>query len=391
MLVDSSSQNPLVSSSFRDENSMLWDNGEPDGRGAFTSVDCAPAQVSTEVVDDIVVPSTWQVNSGQYYMVCQNNADPSTIDGVNVFFYQDENYQPSTQRYTQRTATFTAIATGDIFFDQYRVISMQCQFDSVELSAGRWWVCFQTVLQENSLILTTQNFAESIRVCYPEFGWPKWTCYSDYYLVHYGTSFRLYGQGEPAPFQADTNGPYTVEAGLPLLMYGSSINGEHPLEWQWEFGDGTTSPQQNPVHFYSQKGTYTINLSVIDDNGQIASDSSTVLVIKPILAITHIKGGLGVKAEITNMGDAYGLDIEWTVKVTGGVFHNIYAVDTDLVKILGPDETEKASNSLFKGFGPVTITITAQGYNADPVTVDATAFVIGPFIIGLTEEIQGES
>ncbi len=38
-----------------------------------------------------------------------------------------------------------------------------------------------------------------------------------------------------------------------------------PISWFWNFGDGNTSPQNNPVHTFAAAGTYTVCLSV--DNG----------------------------------------------------------------------------------------------------------------------------
>lgn len=37
--------------------------------------------------------------------------------------------------------------------------------------------------------------------------------------------------------------------------------------WLWSFGDGNTSSQKNPVHWYAKKGTYTVTLSVTDNGG----------------------------------------------------------------------------------------------------------------------------
>ncbi|TVP53211.1 MAG: PKD domain-containing protein [Mongoliibacter sp.] len=37
--------------------------------------------------------------------------------------------------------------------------------------------------------------------------------------------------------------------------------------WNWDFGDGSGSSQQNPVHQFQEKGTYTIRLTTIDVNG----------------------------------------------------------------------------------------------------------------------------
>ena len=38
--------------------------------------------------------------------------------------------------------------------------------------------------------------------------------------------------------------------------------GSTPMSWQWDFGDGATSTDQNPSHMYLQRGTYTITLTV---------------------------------------------------------------------------------------------------------------------------------
>ena len=35
-----------------------------------------------------------------------------------------------------------------------------------------------------------------------------------------------------------------------------------PKTWLWQFGDGTTSSEQNPVHLYKKAGTYTVGLTV---------------------------------------------------------------------------------------------------------------------------------
>jgi gliding motility-associated-like protein len=48
--------------------------------------------------------------------------------------------------------------------------------------------------------------------------------------------------------------------------------------WFWEFGDGTTSNQQNPLHTYTTNGTYTVKLTV-SINGCVDTETKTAYVI----------------------------------------------------------------------------------------------------------------
>ena len=67
-----------------------------------------------------------------------------------------------------------------------------------------------------------------------------------------------------------------------VQFYDSSVTGNinDPINtWYWSFGDGTTSSQQNPVHSYSQPGTYLVTLTVTTDGGCTSNNSSAPLVI----------------------------------------------------------------------------------------------------------------
>ncbi|MEM7365265.1 MAG: PKD domain-containing protein, partial [Pseudomonadota bacterium] len=51
--------------------------------------------------------------------------------------------------------------------------------------------------------------------------------------------------------------------------------------WSWEFGDGNTSTDQNPVHTYAAGGTYTVDLTVTDNLGATDTTSQGVTVTAP--------------------------------------------------------------------------------------------------------------
>lgn len=52
--------------------------------------------------------------------------------------------------------------------------------------------------------------------------------------------------------------------------------------WMWDFGDGTTSTEQNPVHVYTDGGYYTVDFTATDDEGNVETDQVTLA-----LAVTN--------------------------------------------------------------------------------------------------------
>ncbi len=48
------------------------------------------------------------------------------------------------------------------------------------------------------------------------------------------------------------------------------------VEWLWDFGDGNTSTEQNPVHVYTAINTYTVTLSVKDNSNATAITTQNV-------------------------------------------------------------------------------------------------------------------
>ncbi|MFC2130438.1 PKD domain-containing protein [Bacteroidota bacterium] len=65
------------------------------------------------------------------------------------------------------------------------------------------------------------------------------------------------------PINAEFNGaPKSGPA--PLEVHFTDNSAGHPNSRNWNFGDGQTSTEQNPVHTYQNSGTYTVTLSVSD-------------------------------------------------------------------------------------------------------------------------------
>ncbi|MDI6794288.1 MAG: PKD domain-containing protein, partial [bacterium] len=78
---------------------------------------------------------------------------------------------------------------------------------------------------------------------------------------------EVYPPGVAADFTAEP-----VSGCMPLLVDFSDSSTGNVLSWLWEFGDGDTSPLQNPQHLYMGPGDYTVTLVV---GGDCGSDSET--------------------------------------------------------------------------------------------------------------------
>jgi len=109
------------------------------------------------------------------------------------------------------------------------------------------------------------------------------------------------------------------------------------IKWEWDFGDGTTSNERNPVHSYNIPGEYNVSLTVTNDCGKSATSTQC------------IKVGCGSNMEHT-------IDI------------NITNCDEDTIKV-----PEVCAAKAYKFVGAVTgnpiIGVKVELLNADGTTV----------------------
>ena len=66
-----------------------------------------------------------------------------------------------------------------------------------------------------------------------------------------------------ADFVADST---TVSVNTPVHFTDTTIN--DPTAWAWDFGDGSTSTEQNPTRAYPAKGVYTVSMTATNSNGK---------------------------------------------------------------------------------------------------------------------------
>ena len=85
------------------------------------------------------------------------------------------------------------------------------------------------------------------------------------------------GSGNTPPV-AHANGPYNGTADEPIRFSsaGSSDPDGQINAYAWDFGDNTNSSAANPTHTYMMAGSYTVRLTVTDDQGMSDTDTTSV-------------------------------------------------------------------------------------------------------------------
>lgn len=91
------------------------------------------------------------------------------------------------------------------------------------------------------------------------------------------------------------------------------LSGGSPSSWLWDFGDGTTSPLQSPVHTYERAGSHTVKLTVGDSTG-VSQTVSKVVVVSgaetPVTAAFNTAMLGSASVQFTDQSTGYGI-VSW--------------------------------------------------------------------------------
>ncbi len=107
------------------------------------------------------------------------------------------------------------------------------------------------------------------------------------------TATAVFGPQAQAAFSNTSN---NLTANFTDMSSGS------PQSWLWDFGDGNTSTQQNPIHTYAADGTYTVCLTITDICGTDSSCSSVVICTLPTAQFSNTTTAL--TATFTDMSNS---------------------------------------------------------------------------------------
>ena len=113
-------------------------------------------------------------------------------------------------------------------------------------------------------------------------------------------TMKYWAIGTPvADFEADV---FSGEA--PFAVQFTDLSDNTPNTWLWDFGDGKTSTEQNPLHIYTESGTYTVTLTASSPPGSDGETKVNYITVSDALDAGPVWGIDGDPlAELMNRGE----------------------------------------------------------------------------------------
>ncbi|RBN50629.1 PKD domain-containing protein [Flavobacterium psychrolimnae] len=107
-------------------------------------------------------------------------------------------------------------------------------------------------------------------------------------------------------------------SGTPIA-FTSTVAGDAPFKYEWDFGDGNKSSVVNPTHIFTALGcgmqNFNVKLTVTDTNGGISSIAKVISVKqKPDLKFVNLNAPSGSSAPFEKCGDNNS-DLKYTINV----------------------------------------------------------------------------
>jgi len=206
---------------------------------------------------------------------------------------------------------------------------------------------------------------------------PVWIFYGNTTSGSY-LSFQVYAR----QFSNFTATPTSGK--VPLNVTFTDTSDASPIRWLWNFGDGTNSTEQNPVHTYTTAGTYNVSLRAWNDLGSDTMEKTGYITVRlpapPVANFTAspLTGGKPLKVSFndtsTNMPERW----LWTFgDGTNATVQNpvhTYTQAGNYTVSLNVTNSDGADSLVRTGY----ITVTRHPVTTPPTTKPTTAVTTKP-------------
>ncbi len=86
--------------------------------------------------------------------------------------------------------------------------------------------------------------------------------------------------------EAEELAMYGISSSNNVISFFDNSTGS-PTSWFWDFGDGNSSTEKNPIHAYGAEGGYTVNLTVMNNAGSNATSKYGYVLINEGSGFVH--------------------------------------------------------------------------------------------------------
>lgn len=188
------------------------------------------------------------------------------------------------------------------------------------------------------------------------------------------------------PLRVDANGPYEGMVGEEIQFTGEATGGTEPYHWLWDFGNGNTSEEQNPLYAYDKAGEFDVTLTVTDSSEppQDAFDTTSAIITEdsqPKLTIDSISGGKGILVTFKNSGAGDATEVEWSMTIDGGFLILTKEASGSIDTIVAGETKDVEIRVLGIGLGfftelpVITINVDCLEGSSDETSVDAKIII----------------
>ncbi len=132
-----------------------------------------------------------------------------------------------------------------------------------------------------------------------------------------------------------------------------------PTAWHWDFGDGTTSDEQNPTHIYNQTGAYTVALTASNDQRSDTAIQYRCVIVNTVPAANFTANATAGKAPFT---------VQFADQSTGASGYQWQFGD-------GTTSTEQNPVHTYTHPGTYTVTLVASGADYGSVYMQKPGYI----------------
>ncbi|MEE1898215.1 PKD domain-containing protein, partial [Flavobacterium rakeshii] len=228
-------------------NVMFSKNTAANGGGIYNNNNCTPSLTNVTISENTAYYGSGMCNFGGSSPTINNSIVWGEIINVSSYATYTHSLIQGSSNSSNGNIDATGLATEDIFTDPANGdYTLKAGSPAVNTGSNTAYT------NAGGSLLNDTDVAGNARV------------YDDSFFESDIIDMGAYEYSSDLPvYEANFSLSPSVACSLPHTVFFTDQS-EQPDTWEWDFGDGSTSTAQNPIHTYISQGEYTVTLKVTD-------------------------------------------------------------------------------------------------------------------------------